>query len=48
MRATTVAGGLEMERMSVMSVKDHEGRPMLMLTGDIKGLAEQLHRQLGS
>ena len=38
---------VEVEKMSVMSVKDHDGKPMLMLTGDVQGLAQQLKMRRG-
>ena len=37
--------GLEIEQMSVVSVKDYEGVPKLTLTGEMKGLAEALKRR---
>lgn len=36
---------MEVEKMSVISVKDHEGTPMMLLTGEIKGVAQQLKRR---
>lgn len=41
-RAKVKAQDLEVEKMSVWSVKDHDGKPMLTLTGDIQGLAQSL------
>lgn len=37
--------GIEVEKMSVFSVKDFQGVPKLILTGEIKGMAEALNRQ---
>jgi hypothetical protein len=44
-RSKTKLENVEIEKMSVWSVKDYEGRPMLMMMGDFKGTAEQLRRR---
>jgi hypothetical protein len=37
--------GIEIERMSVLSLKDHQGVPKVMLSGEMKGVAEALKRR---
>jgi hypothetical protein len=37
--------GIEIEKMSVISVKDHQGVPKMLLTGEMKGIAEALKRR---
>lgn len=36
--------GIEIEKMTVLSVSEYQGVPKLMLTGEIKGMAEALKR----
>ncbi len=44
-RMKTNSLGAEIEQMTVISFKDHDGRPMLMLSGEIKNMAALLLRQ---
>ena len=37
--------GIEIEKMSVVSVKDFQGVPKMILTGEMKGMAEALKRR---
>ena len=41
-RMTMSTQGIEVEKLSVLSVKKYEGIPMLMLTGEMKGMAQAL------
>jgi hypothetical protein len=36
--------GLEIERLTVISTKEYQGKAMLMLSGEIKQLAETLKK----
>lgn len=36
---------IEIEKLSVLSFKDYKGTPMMMLTGEMTGMAEALKRQ---
>jgi hypothetical protein len=39
------SNGIDIEKMSVMTVKDFEGKPRMTLSGEMKGVAESLKRQ---
>jgi hypothetical protein len=44
-RMKVKSGEIEIEKMSVLSVKDDQGVPKLILTGEMKGMAEALKRK---
>ncbi|MEW6304069.1 MAG: hypothetical protein AB1705_11390 [Verrucomicrobiota bacterium] len=44
-RVKVKSEGLEVEKMSVLSVKNFQGVPKLTLTGEMKGIAEALRRR---
>jgi len=44
-RMTMNVEGLEIEKMSVLSVKDFNGQPRMLLTGEMKGIADALQQQ---
>ena len=37
--------GIEVEKMSVLRVKDFNGQPKMLLTGEMRGMAEALQQQ---
>ncbi len=39
------ADGVDVEKMGVVSVKDYQGKPKMILTGEMKGMAEALKRR---
>jgi hypothetical protein len=43
-RIKTKTEEVEIEKMSVVSVKDFQGVPKMILTGEMKGIAEALRR----
>ena len=47
-RTKMKANGVEMEELSVMTIKDFEGKPMMTLSGEMKGMAEALKNRPSS
>jgi hypothetical protein len=45
-RLTMKSMGMEVEKLSVMSVRDYEGKPMLTLMGEMKGIAEAMKQKM--
>lgn len=44
-RMTMSVEGIEIEKMTVLSIKDFNGQPRMMLTGEMKGVAEALQQR---
>ena len=44
-RMTMSTQGMSVEQLSVMSIRDFQGTPMMILSGEMKGVAESLKRQ---
>lgn len=45
-RMTMKSMGMEVEKLSVMSVRDYKGKPMLTLMGEMKGIAEAMKQKM--